>query len=102
MAGNENAFFVSFFGRDAGQNVEGSDSSFFGADAGKNTTIGGNSFFGRLPEFRARGLAIAITSQSVHEAGKASGLKRTILHATPLARSFSNRWIPRGGDVSNA
>lgn len=41
-----------------------------------------------LPEFRSRGFAKAITSQSIQEASAASGLQRTILHATPVARSL--------------
>ncbi|HEY6121804.1 MAG TPA: GNAT family N-acetyltransferase [Pyrinomonadaceae bacterium] len=44
-----------------------------------------------LPEFRARGFAQAITSYSVQEAQKASGLKRVILHATPMAQSVYER-----------
>ena len=39
-----------------------------------------------LPEFRSRGFARAITSHSIKEASAASGLRRTILHATPAAR----------------
>src|SRR2546426_8500020 len=41
-----------------------------------------------LPESRSRGFAKAITSHSMQEASKASGLQRTILHATPMARSI--------------
>jgi ribosomal protein S18 acetylase RimI-like enzyme len=41
-----------------------------------------------LPEFRSRGFANAITSYSINEASKASGLQRTILHATPMAQSL--------------
>ena len=41
-----------------------------------------------LPDFRSRGLAKAITSYSIKEARKASGLQRTILHATPVAKSI--------------
>jgi ribosomal protein S18 acetylase RimI-like enzyme len=41
-----------------------------------------------LPEFRSRGFAKAITSYSIEEASKASGLQRTILHATPMAKSI--------------
>jgi ribosomal protein S18 acetylase RimI-like enzyme len=41
-----------------------------------------------LPEFRARGLAKAITSYSISAASQASGLQRTILHATPMAKSI--------------
>src|SRR5215471_12502940 len=33
-----------------------------------------------LPEFRSRGFAAAITSHSISEASKASGLRRTLLH----------------------
>jgi ribosomal protein S18 acetylase RimI-like enzyme len=39
-------------------------------------------------KFRSRGFARALTSYSIAEAGKASGLRRTILHATPMARSI--------------
>lgn len=39
-----------------------------------------------LPEFRSRGFARAITGQSIEYASAASGLQRTILHATPTAR----------------
>lgn len=41
-----------------------------------------------LPEFRSRRFAKAITSHSINEASRASGLQRTILHATPMARSM--------------
>lgn len=41
-----------------------------------------------LPEFRSRSFAKAITSHSINEASRASGLARTILHATPMARSM--------------
>jgi len=41
-----------------------------------------------LPKFRARGLAKAITSYSISAARQASGLQRTILHATPMAKSI--------------
>jgi ribosomal protein S18 acetylase RimI-like enzyme len=41
-----------------------------------------------LPEFRSRGFARAITSHSISEANKASGLRRIILHATPMAKSI--------------
>lgn len=41
-----------------------------------------------LPESRSRGFAKAITTHSMQEASKASGLQRTILHATPMARSI--------------
>ena len=41
-----------------------------------------------LPEFRSRSFAKAITSHSINEASRASGLQRTILHATPIARSM--------------
>jgi len=40
------------------------------------------------PEFRKRGLAKEITGYSVEQAQKASGLQRTLLHATPMARSI--------------
>jgi len=40
------------------------------------------------PDFRKRGLAKRITSYSVKQAQKASGLRRTLLHATPMARSI--------------
>ena len=40
------------------------------------------------PDFRKRGLAKAITSYSVQRAQSASGLKRTLLHSTPMARSI--------------
>jgi GNAT superfamily N-acetyltransferase len=40
------------------------------------------------PEFRKRGLARGITSYSVEQAERASGLQRTLLHATPMARSI--------------
>jgi GNAT superfamily N-acetyltransferase len=40
------------------------------------------------PDFRKRGLAKRITSYSVEQAQKASGLRRTLLHATPMARSI--------------
>jgi ribosomal protein S18 acetylase RimI-like enzyme len=40
------------------------------------------------PEFRQRGLARRITSYSLQQAQKASGLQRTLLHATPMARSI--------------
>ncbi len=39
-----------------------------------------------LPEFRSRGFGRAITSHSMQAAGAASGLRRVILHATPVAR----------------
>ena len=39
-----------------------------------------------LPEFRSRSFAKAITTHSINEASGASGLQRTILHATPMAR----------------
>jgi ribosomal protein S18 acetylase RimI-like enzyme len=39
-----------------------------------------------LPEFRSRGFGAAITSHSIKAASAASGLRRTILHATPAAR----------------
>lgn len=41
-----------------------------------------------LPEFRSRGFARAITSRSIQDASAASGLQRTILHATPAAHSI--------------
>jgi ribosomal protein S18 acetylase RimI-like enzyme len=41
-----------------------------------------------LPDFRSRRFAKAITSHSINEAVKASGFQRTILHATPMARSM--------------
>jgi ribosomal protein S18 acetylase RimI-like enzyme len=41
-----------------------------------------------LPEFRSRSFAKAITIHSINEAGKSSGFQRTILHATPMARSL--------------
>lgn len=41
-----------------------------------------------LPEFRSRGFARAITSHSIQEARSASSLQRTILHATPAARTL--------------
>jgi ribosomal protein S18 acetylase RimI-like enzyme len=41
-----------------------------------------------LPEFRSRNFAKAITSHSINEASRVSGLQRTILHATPMARSM--------------
>ncbi|HZE71701.1 MAG TPA: GNAT family N-acetyltransferase [Pyrinomonadaceae bacterium] len=41
-----------------------------------------------LPEFRSRGFARAITSYSIRKARDASSLRRTILHATPVARSL--------------
>jgi GNAT superfamily N-acetyltransferase len=40
------------------------------------------------PDFRKRGLGAAITSYSVQRAQTASGLKRTLLHSTPMARSI--------------
>jgi ribosomal protein S18 acetylase RimI-like enzyme len=40
------------------------------------------------PDFRQRGLARKITSHSVEQAHAASGLQRTLLHATPMARSI--------------
>lgn len=44
-----------------------------------------------LPEFRSRGFGQAITSYSIQEARKASGLQRVILHATPMAQSIYER-----------
>ena len=41
-----------------------------------------------LPEFRSRSFAKAITIHSISEASKSSGFQRTILHATPMARSM--------------
>ena len=41
-----------------------------------------------LPEFRSRSFAKAITIHSINEASKRSGLQRTMLHATPMARSM--------------
>jgi ribosomal protein S18 acetylase RimI-like enzyme len=40
------------------------------------------------PDFRQRGLARKITSHSVQQAERASGLQRTLLHSTPMARSL--------------
>ena len=40
------------------------------------------------PDFRQRGLARKITSYSVEQAQRESGLERTLLHATPMARSI--------------
>ena len=40
------------------------------------------------PESRKSGHATAITSHSMYEASQKSGLRRTILHATPMARSI--------------
>jgi ribosomal protein S18 acetylase RimI-like enzyme len=41
-----------------------------------------------LPDYRSRGFARAITGYSMQAANKASGLQRTILHATPMARAI--------------
>jgi ribosomal protein S18 acetylase RimI-like enzyme len=41
-----------------------------------------------FPKFRSRGFARSLTSYTMSEASKASGLRRTILHATPMARSI--------------
>jgi ribosomal protein S18 acetylase RimI-like enzyme len=66
---------------------------FEGAAVATSTTYVRNGYLyvalvATLPEFRSRGFATAVTSRSIQEAGAASGLHRTILHATPAARSI--------------
>lgn len=53
----------------------------------KTVIVGNNLYVGlvaTLPEFQKRGYAEAVMRHSLEAARKASGLKRTILHATPM------------------